>query len=215
MKEWSDIWDKATPGLCMPPNATMMDDVLIPHEAAFIKEKAISYLRTLQDLTVTFYSNTTRAQESVYMVHITMPKHQVFLLERVKASGLSHIAEHTFNEVLGKVIISIGPECFCGISSDSTGNTARARTLVLKQWNWMIELSDTCHQLNPLAKDIFKIIYFNKTIKDMSGIIKHYKKSSFTASKIKQLVKETQTGQSFKSIGKTQFVTYHFAGEVL
>lgn len=59
-----------------------------------------------------------------------------------------------------QVVTKIGPENFRGISSDSTGNTAGARALMLKEWDWMVELPDSCHRLGLLAKDICKIEQF-------------------------------------------------------
>ena len=58
------------------------------------------------------------------------------------------------------MVLLIGPENFRAISSDSTGNTAGARKLLIAKWPWVIELPDCCHRLNLLAKDICKIEFF-------------------------------------------------------
>lgn len=94
-QEWKDIWKEAAPTYS-PPSATTMEDVIIPHEAANVKAQSLDLLRASDNLTITFDGNTTRAQESVYTVHVTTPDRQVFLMEGHEASGLSHTAEHIF-----------------------------------------------------------------------------------------------------------------------
>jgi hypothetical protein len=60
-----------------------------------------------------------------------------------------------------QVIKEIGPEKFCGISSDSTGNTRKARELVAKELPTIIIVPDCCHHLNNTVKDIQRLPYFS------------------------------------------------------
>ena len=59
-----------------------------------------------------------------------------------------------------QVMEDIGVHNFRAVSSDSTGNTRKARALLMKEFDWIIELPDSCHRLHLLAKDIAKIPYF-------------------------------------------------------
>lgn len=93
--EWKALWKAAVPNFD-PPDATTLRDALIPREAAYVKVQSLKHLRLQRDLTLTFDGNTSRAQESVYTVHVTTPDRQVHLIEGNSASKVSHTSEHIF-----------------------------------------------------------------------------------------------------------------------
>ncbi|GJE84361.1 hypothetical protein PsYK624_004370 [Phanerochaete sordida] len=174
----------------------------------------IDHLKGQYNLTITFDGNSTRGKQSVYTVHVTDPERRVFLLEGDEKSAISHTQERIY-EVLKKVINLIGPDRFRAVSSDSTGNTAGARKLLLKEWTWMIELPDCCHRLSLLAKDLCKIPFLHEIIVDMSGVITHFQKSNQATAHLRLLRLAEGTGPGLTSAGKTRFVTQYFAGDAL
>lgn len=40
------------------------------------------------------------------------------------------------------------------VVSDTTGNVKKCRTMICKQWPWILNCPDPCHQLNLMMKDI-------------------------------------------------------------
>jgi hypothetical protein len=56
----------------------------------------------------------------------------------------------------------VGTDRFCGISSDSTGNTKAARELVTKEFPHIIITPDPCHHLHNIGKDIMALPFFSE-----------------------------------------------------
>ncbi|EIW85772.1 hypothetical protein CONPUDRAFT_25842, partial [Coniophora puteana RWD-64-598 SS2] len=127
------------------------------------------------------------------------------------ASKRSHTGAHIFG-VLNKVLLSIGPERFRGISSDSTGNTSVARKLVKNQYPWIIILPDPCHRANLLAGDICRLPFFAPVIRKVQRTLKFFKKSTHATSHLKAARKEQGIGRGLVSVGKTRFVMLYHAG---
>jgi hypothetical protein len=59
-----------------------------------------------------------------------------------------------------QVIRQIGPERFCAIGSDSTGNTKWAREGAADEIVTLLVVPDPCHHLSNTIKDITKLSYF-------------------------------------------------------
>lgn len=96
LQEFKDIFREAAPEYT-PPCASTMEDTLIPRQAAHVRVEMNRDLRKECNLTLTFDGNTSRAQESVYTVHVTTPERRVFLVEGNSASAKSHTAEYIFD----------------------------------------------------------------------------------------------------------------------
>jgi hypothetical protein len=61
-----------------------------------------------------------------------------------------------------QVINKIGPHRFAAICSDNTGNTKKARRIVVEKFPAILNLADVCHHLANTAKDISKLLEFQK-----------------------------------------------------
>jgi hypothetical protein len=66
------------------------------------------------------------------------------------------------NNFLFQTIQEIGPLRIRGISSDSTGNTAKARRLLSTKYPWIAVLPDPGHVLSLFCKDISSMLVFKK-----------------------------------------------------
>ena len=77
-------------------------------------------------------------------------------------------------QMLFKSMDSVRQSCFSGITSDNMGNTQLAHQLVLQEVKTCILMSDVCHHLNPLAKDLAKLNIF----KDISWFATYRKLTS-------------------------------------
>ncbi|PBK90308.1 hypothetical protein ARMGADRAFT_1047002 [Armillaria gallica] len=80
-------------------------------------------------------------------------------MEAREATGVSHTAE--WIKVLAlEVIDRLGHECFCGATSDSTGNTHLCKKLLVEDVKTIIPNPDICHYLSNLIKDVARIAFF-------------------------------------------------------
>lgn len=57
---------------------------------------------------------------------------------------------------------SIGPFRFAGTVSDNTGNTRKARATLHKEYPWVINMQDDCHELSLTLKEISKLPEFKE-----------------------------------------------------
>ncbi|KAI0682828.1 hypothetical protein BC835DRAFT_1423949 [Cytidiella melzeri] len=106
-----------------------------------------------------------------------------------------------------KVLKTIGPERFCGIVSDNTGNTRVARATVVKEFSWIINLVDAPHHLQLMLKDIGNLPYFKKTIDCCRQMVKFFRKSSHANAHLRERRKDLNIKTGLTSFGKTLFST--------
>ncbi|KAK7687035.1 hypothetical protein QCA50_009535 [Cerrena zonata] len=209
-QQWKKLWGRGNPDYKLCSSTTFSQRVV--HKAAWIKTQVIAELQRHENLTITFDGGTTRAMESVYTIHITTPDRVSFLFEGNQSSDVSHTGKH-LNHVLKDVIVAVGPERFRAIGSDSTGNTTLARNLTHKDFLWIFVLPDPCHEFHNMSKDIGKIPWFSRPIKDIRLTVKHFKMSSFATSHLKSVRVEMGIPRGLSSVGKTRFNTVYFSGE--
>lgn len=169
------------------PSSTAFNDTLLPQECAWIEAQALKFLRTQTGLTISWDSGTLGNGKSNVHCTITTEDGRRFLFEGRDSSAFSHTGEwyyaflksvSGFDDVIcpshlicSQVIEHIGPERFCGISSDSTGNTTVARRRIAEEYPWIVILPDPCHRASLLAKDIGKRRVFKK-VRDSVQITK-------------------------------------------
>lgn len=85
-----------------PASSQVLNDKLIPVEAARIRVAILKYLRTCRNLTISFDGGKVRRPQAVYTVHATTPDRRTFILELDDAGGLSHTA-HYIVDLLDRV----------------------------------------------------------------------------------------------------------------
>lgn len=51
-------------------------------------------------------------------------------------------------------MLRVGAEHFSRVSSDNTGNTTLAHTLLQEEFSWIIVLPDSCHHMSYYAKTL-------------------------------------------------------------
>ena len=105
----------------------------------------------------------------------------------------------------------IGPEHFASVVSDNAGNTRAARTLIEREYPWIIALQDACHQLNNAAKDVGDLKHFQPCIEKMKSIITHFHKSSYAARHLAALRVTHHIAEGLIAIGNTRFASYYYA----
>lgn len=162
-REWKDIFSIAN-SIYRPACSTTIADQHIPSEAARVRELSLQYLRKQHHLTISFDGGTTKWPKSIYTVHFTTSDGRSFLIEGEESSDTSHTGEYLARMLL-KTMDLVGRYCFSGITSDNTGNTRLARQLVSQEVKTCIPMSDVCHHLNLLAKDLAQLEIF----RDVSG----------------------------------------------
>ncbi|KAJ3782313.1 hypothetical protein GGU10DRAFT_275801, partial [Lentinula aff. detonsa] len=106
-----------------------------------------------------------------------------------------------------QIIIRIGVEKFCGIVSDSTGNTRLAQQLIIREFPTIIALPDVCHFLSLICKEIAKLDYFEKTLKTVRGTVAFFHKSHLGIKQLTDELKSTGETRALEAIGKTRICT--------
>src|ERR1700675_3053065 len=86
----------------IPTSATTFADKLVPDESVKVQKAVISYLRTCQDLTITYDGGKIRRPKAFYSVHITTADREEFCIDLDDASLLSHTADY-IDELLDHV----------------------------------------------------------------------------------------------------------------
>ncbi|EEB97358.1 hypothetical protein MPER_03338, partial [Moniliophthora perniciosa FA553] len=122
------------------------------------------------------------------------------------ASQESHNAAWV-RDLVKKWIEDIGSFRFCAACSDSTGNTLSARSLLEKEYPFIISLADICHHLDNTAKDIVQIDYFSNAVRIVRGTIKTFTRSNLGRSSLASAREKLQTGPGLEKVGNTGFVT--------
>lgn len=77
-----------------PPHSTTLGGVLIPKEAARIKDKNIHYLSGRRNLSISYDGGKIRRPRSIYTVHVTTQERRAFLIEGDDGNGISHSAKY-------------------------------------------------------------------------------------------------------------------------
>ncbi|KAI0643696.1 ribonuclease H-like domain-containing protein [Trametes meyenii] len=211
--EWKDFVNATNPRY-QPTSATTFVEKHIPAEAAQVRKLQVELLRTLDNLTLTYDGATTRKPQSVYTVHITTQDRRVFFMGGDEASKEHHTAEYVMN-VVYEVMLKVGIERFSGICSDNTGNTRKARELLVRKIPTMLNLLDCCHHLHNTAKDVTKLSEFQGFVSNLRKIIKYFKKSTIAATELSLSRVEEGGLRTLQSIGKTRFATVFWSAESL
>ncbi|KAG8993370.1 hypothetical protein FRB94_010824 [Tulasnella sp. JGI-2019a] len=146
--------------LYTPASATTLQDSHIPQQATFVREKQMVYLRTQENLTISFDGGTTRKPQSVYTMHVITPDCRVLLYKGDQSSAISHDAGYV-KGLICDVLDDLGAWRFAGVVSDNTGNVKKGRQEATKLNPSVINLQDSVHQLHNTCKDIAKLETFD------------------------------------------------------
>ncbi|KAI0327039.1 hypothetical protein GY45DRAFT_1257848 [Cubamyces sp. BRFM 1775] len=211
--EWKEFLQDANPRY-QPTSTTTFVDKHIPSEAAQVRLLQIEVLKQLDNLTLTYDGGSTRKPQSMYTVHITTPDRRVFFIEGDEASRERHTAEHIKKLIL-EVMQRVGVDNFSAICSDNTGNTRKARDLLVRELPAILNLLDCCHHLHNTSKDITRLSDFNEVISNLRKIIKYFKKSNISATELALGRAEEGGIRGLQSIGKTRFATVYWSAESL
>ncbi|KAJ8579575.1 hypothetical protein M405DRAFT_778782, partial [Rhizopogon salebrosus TDB-379] len=101
----------------------------------------------------------------------------------------------------------VGRFRFSGITSDNTGNVRVARQLVCQTVKTIIPMSDVCHHLNLLCKDIAKLPMFKNMITQLRSIVTYFRKSTQASDALQQARLQRGITRGIEGIGKTRFAT--------
>ncbi|KAB5589446.1 hypothetical protein CTheo_7114 [Ceratobasidium theobromae] len=205
-RKWKKMINQLDPKIeCI--SASHLSTALIPAEAARIRLLSIETLRKHEHLTLSFDGATTRRNQSIYTVHVTVPDtREAHLLGGDEATGKSHTGEH-----LLAVVNSVGPMHFAAVTSDSAGNTRLARELLAERFPWLIILPDPCHQMNNTAKDICELDVFGDANGKLRSIIRFFRKSSYASHHLSAWRIILGVSKGLVSIGRTRFLTLYYA----
>ncbi|KAF8600207.1 hypothetical protein BDV93DRAFT_447951 [Ceratobasidium sp. AG-I] len=89
----------------------------------------------------------------------------------------------------------------------SAANVTSARKLIVNEMPTILNLSDPCHKLSLLIKDISKVPELQLGICDLRHSLTYFSKSAFANSQLVDRCKFKGEGHALKKIGKTRFGT--------
>ncbi|KAG2344902.1 hypothetical protein BDR05DRAFT_998906 [Suillus weaverae] len=203
--EWKEIFLIANKAY-HPSSGNLIADKHIPGEAAHVRILSIEFLKTRFNLTISYDGSTMKRPQSAYMVHFTTPDGCSFLIEGEESSDTSHTGEHIAHMLLNAMDL-VSCFCFSGIASDNTSNTRVARQLVFQAVKTVIPMSDACHHLNLVFKDIAKLPMFKDMISQLRSLVTYFCKltQAYDALECVRLQKGITRG--IEEIGKTRFAT--------
>lgn len=133
----------------------------IPSEAARVLEKTIEILRNEPNLTLSLDGGKVRRARSVYTFHIATSGRRIFLMRGEDTSTQSHTGEHIAN-IARQVMDLVGRDRFSAVVTDGAANVVRARKLLVGETPTILNLSDPCHKLSLLIKDVTKLDEFRE-----------------------------------------------------
>ncbi|KAI0739259.1 ribonuclease H-like domain-containing protein [Daedaleopsis nitida] len=200
LSEWKDAWSAANcayePASCSHP-----EDVQIPAESAFVRDKQVMLLKEQDNLTITFNGGSLKSAQSNTTIHVITKDYYVFFFKGVNSTGFSHTSQYYYESLSAfnhtQVMESIGPQQFRGICSDNTGNMSKAHA---------------CHRLSRLCGDIIKMPHFKEPIKALRRTLKFMKKSGDAHEHLRRKRLEMGISRGLVAIGKTRFASiYHSA----
>jgi hypothetical protein len=79
-QEWKDLLAIADPSY-KPASRDTLEYEHIPGEQEHVKQMQIAYLKTQEDLTISFDGGTSRGKQSFWTVHVTTAARQVYFIE--------------------------------------------------------------------------------------------------------------------------------------
>lgn len=185
---------------------SLIADKHIPGEAARVRKLSIEFLKTRFNLTISYDGGTTKRPQSAYTVHFTTPDGRSFLIEGEESSDSSHTGEHIAHMLLNAMDL-VGRFRFSGIASDNTGNTRVARQLVCQAVKTVIPMSDACHHLNLVCKDIAKLPMFKDMISQLRSLVTYFRKSTRAYDALERVRLQKGITRGIEGIGKTRFAT--------
>jgi hypothetical protein len=90
-QEWKNLLAITDPSY-RPASRDTLEYEHIPGEQEHVKEVQIAYLKTQDDLTISFDGGTSRGKQSFWTVHVTTAARQVYFVEGREATSVSHTA---------------------------------------------------------------------------------------------------------------------------
>ncbi|KAJ7718219.1 hypothetical protein B0H14DRAFT_2643410 [Mycena olivaceomarginata] len=188
---------------------TKFEDSLVPAYAANVRLAVLDYLQTCRYLTIS--SDGAKLKRKKFItVHITTVYRQSFCVDLDDVSRISQTGEY-FAELFKKWIQKIGPYRFCAATSDRAGNINRGRFLSVEDFPWMFNLSDACHNLHHVCKDICNIPVFQPIVAEIKEILALMSLSTYTLDWFDAARKELWISRGLQSVGETRFGTIYWS----
>ncbi|KAF8892056.1 ribonuclease H-like domain-containing protein [Infundibulicybe gibba] len=203
--EWKNVFYAADPSYT-PASRDKLEYDQIVAEAEHVCEEQLMYLKTRDNLTISYDGGTSRGKEAYWTLHISTPEREVYLVEGREATSDSHTGVWIKNFAM-QTINEIGPSRFCAVVCDSTGNTRLSRNLIVREVPTMFELADICHHISCVIKDIVKLTHFKLPIGVVRSTITTFNKSHLGHTELKEARKALGVGRGLEAIGKTRFGT--------
>ncbi|KAF7327065.1 hypothetical protein MKEN_00281800 [Mycena kentingensis (nom. inval.)] len=186
----------------------------IAGEVTKVMEALYVHLTTLWHLTLSFDGWSSRLHDEIYTVHITTALRSSFLVDGLVLTGQSVTAELLCSK-LGEVILRYSAQRFSLIVSDTTGNVKKTRVLVCKEYPWIFNCGDPCHQLNLLAKDLIqgskrraKISPLAGVISIVSGLTSYFSHSNYGQFWLREELKSEEDKRGIETAGATRFSSF-------
>ncbi|KAF8600767.1 hypothetical protein BDV93DRAFT_446901, partial [Ceratobasidium sp. AG-I] len=121
-------------------------------------------------------------------------------------SSFSHTGEHVAT-IARQVMDQVGCHRFSAVVTDGASNVVCACKLLVEETPTVINLTDPCHKLSLLIKDISKIDDFTEMISQLRRTLNHFSKSTYATAVLTERRQLLGIGRGLETIGKTQFGT--------
>ncbi|CDO74521.1 hypothetical protein BN946_scf184846.g2 [Trametes cinnabarina] len=201
-----------------PPSSTTLRDTLVPNEASKLNVELIKELQSVRNLTLSFDGGKIRRPRGIYTATVTTPcERQSYLLDLNDASRVSHTANYISKEVLLPVIEKIGPENVSAVVSDNTGNTRKARELIVSMFPHILNFQDCCHEINLALLQINGLDEFREVclsafglrmLQDVREILSYMHHSMYAMEHYNDARKALNIRTGLSHIGTTRFWTF-------
>ncbi|KAG9110107.1 hypothetical protein FRC07_008235 [Ceratobasidium sp. 392] len=169
----------------VPVSSSTLANNQIPAEAARVLKKSISILWTLRNLTLSFDGGDTRRPRSVYTFHVATPERRVFLIRGKDVSTESHTGEYIAS-IARQILSEVGHDRFAAVVTDGAANMVRTRRILVEETPTILNLSDPCHKMSLLIKDICKLEEFLETIRVICRVLSFFGKSVYACALLEE-----------------------------
>ncbi|KAJ3990913.1 ribonuclease H-like domain-containing protein [Lentinula boryana] len=171
------------------------------------------FLKDRKYLTISFDGWSSRAKDEIYTFHTTLPSRRSIFTTGHVFNGISVTAAELLKVVKIHIFNKYGARSYSAVVGDGGSNVRAARKLITKEFPWILNVYDPCHNLNLFLKDLGKL--FKEELKVVSAASNFFGQSNLGTAQLTEERKRMNIGTGMKSASETRFgTTYHQANAV-
>lgn len=186
--EWTNFFKKLRPSFTIP-SSYKLSNPLLENEFKLVEKKVqeMIFSAPILHLQTDGWSNVRNESITNYIVNTPTP---VFL-RSIHTKEQRHIATFLADEI-EKVLAEIGEERFLGLITDNGANIKCAREKISRKYPHIVEYGCSCHMLNLIIEDIFKVESLRRFKQHLTSIVTEIKNSHFLHSAFERIQRSKQ-----------------------